>query len=190
MSQTSRYHQTKDEVLNEAEIIESSKKDPKCFKPIYDKYFGQIMQFIYNRIDDKELAADLTQQVFLKALKGLNKYEFIGLPFSSFLYRIASNELNEAFRKNSKLMTINLSDSIVTTLHEELPDEDLKEKIQKLKEVLKQLAEAEFRLLELRFFEDRPFKEIGEILEITENNAKVKTYRALEKLKLLITPKL
>lgn len=186
MNPSPRYHQSKDQIQTEAQIIKRSKDDPKAFKPIYDKYFGQIMQFIYNRLDEKELAADLTQQVFLKALKNLSKYEFKGLPFSSWLYRIATNELNEVFRKNSRLKTINLSDVTVSNLQEEMPDEDLKEKLLQLKSKLKLLTESDFRILELRFFEERAFKEIGEILEITENNAKVKTYRALDKLKQLL----
>jgi RNA polymerase sigma-70 factor (ECF subfamily) len=47
------------------------------------------------------------------------------------------------------------------------------------------LKEKDLQLIELRFFEKRSFKEIGEILDITENNAKVKSFRALEKLKQL-----
>lgn len=183
MKESSSYHQTDQQIKEESEIIELSKQDPKQFRTIYDKYFGQIMQYIYNRLDDKELAADLTQQVFLKALKNLSKYESRGLPFSSWLYRIASNELNMTFRNDAKLKTINMTDGIIGTLQEEIIDENLVEKIGKLKQIIKLLKESDYRLIELRFFEDRPFKEISEILEITENNAKVKTYRALDKLK-------
>lgn len=110
MKQSSSYHQTDQQISEEMKIIDLSRRDPKHFRSIYDKYFGQIMQYIYNRLDDRELAADLTQQVFLKALKNLPKYETRGLTFSSWLYRIASNELNMAFRNNAKLMTINMSD--------------------------------------------------------------------------------
>ncbi len=187
MKHSSSYHQTAEQINEESKVIELSKKDPNQFKPIYDKYFGQIMQYIYNRIDDKSMAADIAQQVFLKALNNLSKYESRGLPFGSWLYRIASNELNMVFRKNAKLMTINLSDGIVATLREEMADENLLDKLSQLKKIIKKLRESDYRLIELRFFEERPFKEIGEILEITENNAKVKTYRALDKLKVLLT---
>jgi RNA polymerase sigma-70 factor (ECF subfamily) len=54
---------------------------------------------------------------------------------------------------------------------------------------LSQLKENEIQLIELRFFEKRSFREMGEILELTENNAKVKTFRALEKLKQLFIKK-
>ncbi|CAG5087622.1 RNA polymerase sigma factor [Parvicella tangerina] len=188
MKHSSSYHQTPEQIDYESKIIERSKTDPNQFRPIYDKYFGQIMQYVYNRLDDKSMAADIAQQVFLKALKNLAKYQSRGLPFSSWLYRIASNELNSVFRKNAKLKTINLSNAVVNTLQEEMPDEDLIEKISLLKKIIKQLKESDYRLIELRFFEGRPFKEISEMLEITENNAKVKTYRALDKLReMLVT---
>ncbi len=58
-----------------------------------------------------------------------------------------------------------------------------------LVELLNELDEAEVQLLELRFFEQRPFKEVAYILEITENNAKVKTYRILDKLKKIAVSK-
>jgi RNA polymerase sigma-70 factor (ECF subfamily) len=51
---------------------------------------------------------------------------------------------------------------------------------------LEKLDEDEMELIELRYFEKHPFKEIGEILDITENNAKVKTYRVIDKLKKLL----
>ncbi len=54
---------------------------------------------------------------------------------------------------------------------------------QKLLQSLKLLKENELKLIEMRFFEKRSFREMGEILDLTENNAKVKTFRALIKLK-------
>ncbi len=186
MSDTSPYHKSPDEIQSEAQIIDQSKKDPKAFKAIYDNYFSQILTYVYNRMDDKDKAIDVTQQTFLKALKNIHKYENRGLPFSSWLYRIAHNELNDVFRKNSKLRTVNLTDHFSNLLQQEMEDEGLSDWITKLKVVIKSLKESDFRIVEMRFFEERPFAEIGEILEITENNAKVKTYRILDKMKTLL----
>nr|MDQ3072000.1 sigma-70 family RNA polymerase sigma factor [Bacteroidota bacterium] len=59
---------------------------------------------------------------------------------------------------------------------------------ERLLQSLQQLEENELQLVEMRYFEKRPFREIGEILDITENNAKVKLYRVLDKLKKLVVP--
>jgi RNA polymerase sigma-70 factor (ECF subfamily) len=57
--------------------------------------------------------------------------------------------------------------------------------------VIKQLPEDDLQMVEMRFFEKRAFKEIAEILNITENNAKVRMYRILERLKkTIVTRKL
>lgn len=186
MSDTSPFHKSPDEIKSEAQQIELSKQDPKAFRAIYDKYFPQLLNYVYNRMDDKNLAIDVTQQTFLKALKNIHKYENRGLPFSSWLYRIAHNELNDVFRKNAKLRTVNLTDHFSNMLQQEMEDEGLNDWITKLKIVIKSLKEADFRIVEMRFFEERPFAEIGEILEITENNAKVKTYRILDRMKTML----
>ena len=183
--ESSIYHQSKSAIELEHDIVEKAKKDARDFAPIYKKYHAPILQFVYLRLDDKDLAIDVTQQVFLKAIENLQKYEFRGLPFSSWLYRIAINELNQLFRKNKKMRTINLNESITSDLIHEMEDEEFALHKEKLAIILKKISAADFQLIEMRFFEKRPFSEIGELLDITENNAKVKSYRVIQKLKIL-----
>ena len=183
--ESSIYHQSKSAIELEHDIVDKAKKNVRDFAPIYKKYHAPILQFVYLRLDDKDLAIDVAQQVFLKAIENLQKYEFRGLPFSSWLYRIAINELNQLFRKNKKMRTINLNESITSDLIHEMEDEEFALHKERLATILKKISAAEFQLIEMRFFEKRPFVEIGELLDITENNAKVKTYRVIQKLKIL-----
>jgi RNA polymerase sigma-70 factor (ECF subfamily) len=187
----STIHQTKEDIALELEIIEKAKADPNRFTPLYNKYYKQIFLFIYRRADDEDITADITSQVFLKAILHLPKYEFKGVPFSAWLYRIASNEINQFFRSSKASRAISMEDSGIDRLHEELGDDDSdeKEKEQMLMESMNHLTKEEVQYLELRFFEDRSFKEVGYILKITENNAKVKTYRILDKIKKIISDK-
>ena len=124
------------------------------------------------------------------ALKALPKYEFRGLPFSSWLYRIAINEMNRIFRINQKQRGINLSDEQLNNIAGEIGGGNDDENSRMLLEILTQLEEEDFQLIEMRFFEQRPFKEIGEILNISEANAKMKLYRLLEKMKPMVEQKL
>jgi RNA polymerase sigma-70 factor, ECF subfamily len=187
----STIHQTKEDIALELEIIEKAKADPNRFTPLYNKYYKQIFLFIYRRADDEDITADITSQVFLKAILHLPKYEFKGVPFSAWLYRIASNEINQFFRNSKASRAISMEDSGIERLHEELGDDDSdeKEKEKMLMESMNHLTKEEVQYLELRFFEDRSFKEVGYILKITENNAKVKTYRILDKIKKIIGDK-
>jgi len=186
MLQTSKYHSTVNDLSAENVWIEAAKIDSEKFALLYDKYYEQIFRYIYQRIDDKEQAFDSTQQVFIKALEKLPKYEFKGVPFSSWLYRIAYNEVIDLFRSQKTERTVNIDSVSVYTLIEEIQETKIDEYHDKIVSIISELPEDELQLIEMRFFEKRAFKEIGEILNITENNAKVKTYRIIEKLKKIV----
>lgn len=88
--------------VDEEGFLIRSQTDPEAFRYIYTKYFKKIFLFVLHRVGEKQISADITQQVFLKALTGLSKFQFKGLPFSAWLYRIAINECNDFFRKTKK----------------------------------------------------------------------------------------
>lgn len=182
--------ETKKEISDEEKILRQSQSDPEAFRPIYEKYFRKIFLFVLSRVGEKEIASDITQQVFLKALDSLRKFQFRGLPFSSWLYRIAVNECNDLFRRTKKARHVVLDQAAVENLHEELTADNSMEDLKViLPRILQKLTERELQFIELRFFESRPFKEIAELMGITETYAKVKTYRTLEKMKKLFLNK-
>ena len=189
METISKYHITNEELATELRYVEEAKADPAKFEVLYNKYYEGILRFIYQRLDDKETAFDLTSQVFLNALNHLHKYEFRGVPFASWLYRIARNELNQLFRSNKAQRTINIESVQVNELIDQMEEDHLAIYRDKLMDVIKDLPESDLQLIEMRYFEKRAFKEIAEILNITENNVKVKVYRVLERLKKMILKK-
>jgi RNA polymerase sigma-70 factor (ECF subfamily) len=185
----SNFHQTNQLLQNELDLIKKAQKNPEQFGPLYNKYHEQIFRYIYQRMDDIELAHDITAQVFIKALLNITKYEYRGVPFSSWLYRIAKSELYQSFRDKKAERTINIDAINVVAIIDEIESDEKEENKKHLLDSLSLLKEKDIQLIELRFFEKRSFKEMGEILELTENNAKVKTFRALEKLKTLFLTK-
>jgi RNA polymerase sigma-70 factor (ECF subfamily) len=173
-----------DQLEAEYRLIKVAAKDPAQFAPLYNRYYRSMLQFIYRRVNTKEEAFDVTQQVFIKAMLSLDSFTFQGLPFSSWLYRVAINEMNQLFRKEKAQRALNIDTDEIAELKEETyygRDDD-----EALFKALEVLQEDDLHLVEMRFFEKRPFAEIGEILNITENNAKVKLYRVLDKLKALM----
>jgi len=166
----------------ETEIV-LAQQDPAQFRPLYNRYYQPIFIFILKRVESEALAADICSEVFLKALTNLPKYEMRGFPFSSWLYRIASNEINTFYRKQKKNRVVSITDAGIHSLFEELDEGEAQENLLMLKKIMGELDETSIQLIELRFFEKRSFKEMGEILEITENNAKIRTYRLLAKMR-------
>lgn len=182
----SKYTVTNQAMEQEWLEVQAAQKDPAKFRVLYSRYYESIFRFIYKRTADEDLTADLTSQAFLKAMQSIQQYTYQGVPFSAWLFRIASNEIAQHFRKNNQSRIVALEDSAVHDVEEEYTEEDkvdLDVDIKLLKEVIQDLDPEEVELLELRFFEKRAFKEVADILDITENNAKVKVYRLLQKMK-------
>lgn len=179
-----RYHQTKEQILNEGQIIEEAKKDPGRFGILYEKYYRQIFVFVFRRTGDEDIAGDIVSDAFLKAMVALPKFEFKGLPFSAWMFRIALNEVNMYYRKSSRERVVSIDQTNIGEMIAEAGGEkESEENRQLVMKLLSTLAPEEMQIMELRFFEKRAFAEVGEILGMTENNAKVRTYRIIDKLK-------
>ncbi|MBL4705256.1 MAG: sigma-70 family RNA polymerase sigma factor [Flavobacteriales bacterium] len=182
MQTQSRYHKTKDQLLEENSYVEASKTNPAKFEYLYNKYHEQIFRYVYQRMDDKDLAFDVTSQVFMKALTNIHKYQFRGVPFASWLYRIAKSEVYQSFKEGNKSRTVNIETTHVYEIIEELDENENEGLTTQVIELIGELPERDLQLIEMRYFEQRSYKEIGEIMDMTENNAKVRAYRILKKL--------
>ncbi|HMQ61671.1 MAG TPA: sigma-70 family RNA polymerase sigma factor [Flavilitoribacter sp.] len=163
--------------------IQAAQKEPARFRPLYNRYYEPIFRYLYQRTIDEDLTADLCSQVFLKAMQRLGEYTFMGVPFSAWLYRIAANELAQHYRATQKKRVVGIDDANLSDMIEEMEEESPEWMRNLLVQALDGLKEHELDLIEMRFFEQRSFREIAELLDMTENNAKVKTYRILERLK-------
>lgn len=174
---------SEDEIRQEKIIIEQARKNPQAFGALYEKYFDRIFNYLLRQTDDEQLAGDLCSQTFVNALNHLNRFEFRGVPFSAWLYKIASNEVNKHYRKSKGKKIFSLEEIRIKELVEqsnEIYDEEL---INKLIDFMKDLPDDMLQVLELRFYEDKDFREKAYILDMTESGAKMRTYRALDKLR-------
>lgn len=164
--------------------IQAAQESPARFRPLYNRYYEPIFRFIFRRTASEELTADLCSQVFLKALQNLKDYTYQGVPFSAWLYRIASNEVSQYYRQHARNRVVSIDEVNLNEMMDEMDSPAYREGLREaLIDALDELTEKDMQLIELRFFEQRPFKEIAEILDMTESNAKVRTYRILERMK-------
>ncbi|MFY9308706.1 MAG: sigma-70 family RNA polymerase sigma factor [Bacteroidia bacterium] len=183
MTQSAAHHKTVEQIQEEMELVIAAQKDPRCFEPLYTRYYKTIASFIYHRLDSKEEAFELTSQVFYKALENLSKYKVQGVPFSAWLFRIASNELNLFFRKNKSARFVDIDERGAADLMVSMEDVPSSVADEQLFAALQHLEEEEMELIDMRFFEKRSFKEICDITGLNESACKMKVYRILEKLK-------
>src|SRR5436309_1622612 len=97
---SAKYHYSKERITREEEVIKQAKYDPCKFDTIYNNYHEQIFMYVLKRVESEDTAADVTSQVFLKALTNLHRYKDMGFPFASWLYRIARNEVYNLYHQN------------------------------------------------------------------------------------------
>ena len=174
----------KKDKISEEQLVLIAKQDRINFKHLYNLYYERIFLFLLRRSENQNLAQDLTQQTFVKAMINIDKFEFKGYPFSSWLYRISLNELNLYYRINKKKRTISIEASELPDLAEELPTESNPlVNNENLIKAFNLLSEAEVTLIEMKYFEKRSHQEISEILGISVANAKVKLHRIIKKMR-------
>ena len=87
-----------DALQAEWQEIQAAQRDPAQFRPLYTRYFDPIFRYVFRRTADENVTADLCSQVFLRAMQKLHEYEYRGVPFSAWLYRIAGNEIAQYYR--------------------------------------------------------------------------------------------
>ena len=175
------------ELANEYEHIKQAQTDVDKFEILYDKYYRLIFVFILKKMANQQLTAELTSNVFFKAMINLKKFSFKGIPFSAWLYRIAINEMNQFYRKRKICNAISLDQTELINFLHEIDTTDIVKCQKVVIKAIEKLKDSEIQLIELRYFQDLSFKEISAIYDITENNAKVKVYRILDKLKEILT---
>ena len=183
---SSTYHLTQKEIEEEYECIVNARTDIKHFSRLYDRYFEQIFNFIIRRVGNEHDAGELASNTFYNAMINLKTYEFRGLPFSAWLYRIAINEVNKFFNQNRSRDQFEVEEEdFKVVLNQYVPDIH-EEKISRILEILEDLPRDMLEILELRFFEEKSFSEISYILNIGESAAKMRTYRALDRIRAVL----
>lgn len=182
------------DLKEEKELVERAKNDKEAFGEIYDCYYSQIFNYCLKRTANVKVAQDVTSEVFFKALKGLWKFRWQSVSLSSWLYRIASNEINDCFRKNKKYISLeamiedgNFDPVGATDLHAEyIEAQDKMERHQdfvKIQKAISRLPDKYQEALVLKYFEKMKIREISEIMRMKEGTIKSLIHRGLEKIK-------
>jgi len=153
------------------EIIRN--KDQEFFSEIVARYQNKIYSYAKRLINDPEEAEDLTQEVFIKVYKNLNGFD-IKRKFSSWIYRIAHNESVNYIKKKSyfKILSIEQNEFLKNTMSttENLIEKIIeKENSRKVRELLEKLSFRYKEILVLRYFEEKSYDEISDILRMPTN---------------------
>lgn len=158
--------------------------DAHAFGLLYDRYHGMIYRFVAVKIGRREDAEDITHQVFLAAWQNIRNYRDLGHPFSSWLYRIARNQVVDHYRsrKNSEIsLDTNDFENLLAPIAERL-DTSQKFMIRKVLEEIRLLKPEYQDVLMMRFVEDMSVKDTASAMHRSEGAVKVLQHRAMKEL--------
>jgi RNA polymerase sigma-70 factor (ECF subfamily) len=163
----------------------------QAFLGAFEEYSDALFRHVYFRVSNRERAADLVQDTFLKAWDYVQKGKAID-HWKSFLYHIMNNLIIDEYRKKKEVSLDAMLDEETTYTpamlavdsrterEERFDDETLRTKI---RELIAELPEREREALTLRYIDGLSPKEIAPMLGISENAASVRVHRALGELK-------
>ena len=167
-------------------ILQAQKGESSAFGELYDRYAGHIVRYLYIRTREPESAKDLTQEVFMRVMKGIRTLEYRGeKSFLGWLYTIASNVLiGQARRKQSLSTPLDESIDIVDPRSHEHVVSAFERVL--LQHAMSQLTSEQQQVLTLKFFADLTNQEIASVLGKSEGAIKGLQYRALQSLQQIL----
>ncbi len=154
--------------------IEAAKRDPSLFAALYEDNFYRVYAYIARRVQDRATAEDLVSEVFREALAGIAKFEWKGTPFVAWLLRIASRAVADHYARHGREAT-----------GVEAPQQDSAdlERTAMLYQLVDRLPETQYRVIHMRFVEQKSIREIARALGRTEGAVKQLQFRAVETLR-------
>jgi RNA polymerase sigma-70 factor (ECF subfamily) len=162
-------------------LIEAAQKDPARFAELYENNFDRVYAYIAWRIRDRNEAEDLTSEVFHHALASLPRFEWRGVPFAAWLFKIASNAIIDRSKRAAKEQQAALVELPTDVNPQEIDDEI--EHRARLFQLVGRLPVDQRRVLSMRFAEGKSIREIANELGRSEGAVKQLQFRALQHLR-------
>ncbi len=170
---------------DEENLVRRAKEnDEAALTQLYEENFDKIYRYIVLKTGDRTEAEDMTQQVFLKAFKSISGYRSKGSPFSSWLFRIAHNQMVDYWRKKSKRTTVPLEESRVGSSNSS-PSSETEQKmdIENLGAATKQLTDLQREVVSLRFAGGLSLAEVAKAMGKNEGAIKALQHSAVVSLR-------
>ncbi len=161
-------------------LIEAAQKDTACFAELYELHFERVYAYVARRVRDRAETEDLTAEVFHHALANLKRFEWRGIPFSAWLYRIAANLISDRWQKSGREVTDEEQIAAAQVSPAEIEEVDRRATLFRLVEGL---PSEQQRVVVLRFVEQKSIKEVAKAIRKTEGAVKQLQFRALTTLR-------
>jgi len=172
------------QVQDEESLVQRAKEhDEAALTQLYEENFDKIYRYTVLKIGDRTEAEDMTQQVFLKAFKSISGYRSKGRPFSSWLFRIAHNQVVDYWRKKSKRATVPLEETLVGSSSNPSSEAERKMDIESLVAATRRLTDMQREVISLRFAGGLSVVEVAKAMGKSEGAIKALQHSAIVSLR-------
>ena len=171
----------------ERALIEAAQRDGGRFSELYESNFERVYAYIVRRVRDRDEAQDITADVFHLALKNLPRFEWRGVPFAAWLFRIASNEIADRSKSTAKRKVHESTNVDASASADDHPSVaagfEEAERRGRLFKLVERLPRDQSRVITMRFAEDKSIREIATALGRSEGSVKQLQFRAMQNLR-------
>ena len=157
--------------------VEAAQADPRHFAALYEENFARVYAYVARRVHERADAEDLTADVFHRALENLGRWEWRGVPFTAWLYKIAANAIADRAARAARARGYVAANTDPEPTAEEL------EHRARLFRMVDDLAGEQRRVIVMRFAEQKSIAEIARALGRSEGAIKQLQFRALHNLR-------
>ena len=174
--------------FDERKAVEQAQAgDEEALSTLYTFYFPRVYRYVSGRVRSTQDAEDVTEEVFLRVVTNLRKFEWRGLPFGAWVFRIARNEVvSHSRRKKRWGIPAPLSEAIPDARQDHVAELELHTTIQMVRDATAKLSPAQRDVINLRFGAGLSVAETAEVLGKTQNNVKVLQHKAIARLQGMI----
>ncbi|MXY36701.1 MAG: sigma-70 family RNA polymerase sigma factor [Acidobacteria bacterium] len=164
-------------------VEQAQSGDQEALSTLYSFYFPRVYRYVAGRVRSTQDAEDVTEEVFLKLVANLKRYEWRGLPFGAWVFRIARNEVvSHARRQRRRGIPAQLSETMPDDRQDHVAAYELQATIEVVREATAKLPPAQRDVISLRFGAGLSVAETALALGKTQNNVKVLQHKAIAKL--------
>ena len=168
-------------------LIEAAQKDPSRFAELYELHFEQLYAYIARRVRERSAAEELTSHVFHQALANLGKFKWRGVPFAAWLFRIAANSIADRAQRMARESSREANPSPESLVAGPEPNLEQIEILAQVYRLVDQLPWDQRYVIRLRFAEEKSIREIAKQLSRSEGAIKQLQFRALQRLRALVS---
>ena len=150
---------------NEESLVRRAKEhDQEAIAQLYEEHFDKIYRYLVLKIGDATEAEDMTQQVFLKALRSISSFKWKGVSFSSWLFRIAHNQAIDFLRRKTKQANTPLDESLAASEPDPQMAAEQSQDIEQLISAARQRTKTQREVIALRFASGLSVAEVAKVM--------------------------